>query len=133
MNVTGVGGFQKGRVANPTGANGRYPRTSAELELRSLAQKWGKKAVATAARIMEDEEVQPGTRLQAADLLLNRGYGKPIQPHANPDLSPIDFNSMGTEELLGVLRRIETQLNNVPDAGDIVAATAASSLGKFQG
>lgn len=121
--------FVKGQSGNPQG--GRLHRAgSKELELRAAAQKWGLKGVKVAAGIMEDEDVPPHVRLQAVSLLHDRGFGRPIQPHANPDLSPIDWNSMQTGDLLEVLRKIEMSLNSVPGAD--VIAQQASPLGKFQ-
>jgi hypothetical protein len=122
--------WKKGQSGNLQGAR-LHKAGSAELELRAAAQAWGKKAVKVAADIMQDEDVAPNTRLQAADLLLNRGFGKPIQPHANPDLSPIDWNAMGTGELLEILRKMEMSLNGVPGA-DVIAAQNPNPLGTRQ-
>lgn len=120
--------WKKGVGGNPSG---RPKATAVEQEVRALAQNYGPEAIETAAKIMRNTKNTAGVRLQAVDLLLNRGFGRPIQPHSNPDLSPLDFNSMGTEDLLDVLRRIENQLNNVPDVVTIVGGV--TSLVKFDG
>lgn len=86
------------------------PRHGAELELRRLAQRHTRPALATIVSIMRNRDNPPAVRLNAADMVLNRGHGKPIQPHANPDLSPLDWNSMPTEELLSALQRLEVAL-----------------------
>ncbi len=104
------------------------PRTSAELALREAAQKWGLKSVAVAGQILEDDNVQPSTRLQAAELLLNRGFGRPAQPLSNPDLTPLDWNGMDTGMLLNALHRIESTINGTIETSDAEVTDIAGPI-----
>lgn len=72
-NPTGAGGFQKGRSGNPGGQS----RVAAEL--RALAQGFGPEAVETLVAIMRNGETPPAARVSAAEKLLDRGFGKPVQ------------------------------------------------------
>lgn len=86
------------------------PKTSSELDVRALAQKWTKPAIRTAAEIMLNKENAPAVRLSAADLLLKRGHGNPIQPVANPDLTPLNFADMSDEMLMANAGRLDAML-----------------------
>jgi len=41
--------------------------------------------VRSLAAIMRNADAPPRARIQAADILLDRGWGKPIQPHTGED------------------------------------------------
>jgi len=111
-NPTGKGGWVKGQSGNPKGATmHRQPRTSSELDVRKLAQRFTRPAIATAAAIMRNRDNNASVRLAAAELLLNRGHGRPIQPHSNPDLTPLDFNQMSLEQLLEASQRMRMALD----------------------
>jgi hypothetical protein len=125
-NPHGLGGWKKGESGNPAGnaaalAEARNRGNSAgviyngkSIDLQALAKTHTRAAVVTMVTIMRDKSVSAATRLTAAEAILSRGHGKPIQPHSNPDLSPIDWNSMGTEELLVAMRKLETMLGEAP-------------------
>lgn len=120
-NPTGIGGFKPGQVANPRGANAHQPRTSSELDVQKLAQRFTRQAIATAASIMHNRDNAPNVRLAACDLILNRGHGRPIQPHSNPDLTPLDFTKMSMEELLVAVERMD-QVLAMANAGQVAPA-----------
>ena len=56
-------------------------------DVRQLARKYTSEAIETLAEIMTAGESHQA-RVMAADKLLDRGYGKPTQPHAGDDSSP---------------------------------------------
>lgn len=56
-------------------------------DVRSLARKHTKKAIRTLLRIMNDKEASHSARVQAADALLTRGWGRPPQAET-PDGQP---------------------------------------------
>lgn len=62
------GGRQKGSLNKST------------LEIRAMAQAYGPAALRVAARLMRKAENE-ATQLAAAKELLERGYGKSMQPH----------------------------------------------------
>lgn len=74
----------------------------APIEIRSLARSHTKAALRTLVEIMNDGDVQPTARVNAANSLLDRGWGKPVQPH--------DGDGEG-----GAIKHIIT---GVPRAGD---------------
>lgn len=110
--------FVKGKSGNPAGAK-LHRSTSAELEVRRLAQKHTLPALKTIVEIMGNKDNAPAVRLTAADMVLNRGHGKPIQPHANPDLSPLDWNSMSDEELINAMGRLNIALGERKEDGTL--------------
>jgi hypothetical protein len=67
------GQFQPGKSGNPSGAS------KAEWQLTKGARIYGPEMLALCAKIARDEDLPAKVRLQAADMILDRGYGKPIQ------------------------------------------------------
>jgi hypothetical protein len=65
--------IQKGQVLNPTG------RPKIPQELRDMAKAACPEAILIAVRIMKDEEEATRDRLKAVEIVLNRGYGTPMQ------------------------------------------------------
>lgn len=53
----------------------------ASIDLRSLARSHTGTAVRTLASIMNQSDAPPAARVGAASALLDRGWGKPTQPH----------------------------------------------------
>ena len=64
-------------------------------EIQTIARQYSAAAMKVAAEIMGDPMEPASARLQAADLVLNRGYGKPNQNNTNLN---IDANGK-TEEI----------------------------------
>jgi hypothetical protein len=67
--------FQKGQSGNP---NGRPKLPDWEFDLRAECRKAAPLAVQTLLDIMQFEQ-QPSVRVRAAELILDRGYGKATQ------------------------------------------------------
>jgi hypothetical protein len=72
--VTGKKGLD-GRKPGPVGAAERMAR----YRLMELCARHTEKVVAFYARVMDDEAMPVEVRMAAADRLLDRGYGKPLQ------------------------------------------------------
>lgn len=122
-NKTGKGGFQKGQSGNPDGAR-LHRRTSSELDVRELARRFNRSSIATAASIMHNRDNAPSVRLAAADLLLNRGNGRPIQPHSDADGKPLNFGEMSLEQLAEGLNKLNAMLGIPPASKEEIQRTA---------
>lgn len=83
-NPTGKGGFKKGKSGNP---GGRKRETG---DVRELARQYTKEAIETLKQVMLSDE-RGAARVAAAQALLDRGYGRPMQAMevSGPDQSPI--------------------------------------------
>lgn len=72
-------------------------------DIRSLARGHTETALRTLAAVMNSEEAPAAARVQAANSLLDRGWGKPSQPVENGD---------GAFE---IIHRIERHIVNAQD------------------
>lgn len=68
--------FAPGKSANP---GGRPKKTPEELDLIAACKAKTPSALAVIVEIMENGEKE-ATRLQAAQSIIERAYGKPVQP-----------------------------------------------------
>ena len=66
--------FEKGQSGNPGG------RPKAAGRVRELAQSQTENAIATLVSVMENAKAPPASRVAAATAILDRGWGKPVQP-----------------------------------------------------
>ncbi len=58
----------------------RYTKAArTPVDIRSLCRSWTRKSVKVLAGIMMSETAPPGVRVHAAEVLLDRGWGKPPQ------------------------------------------------------
>jgi hypothetical protein len=93
-NPTGIGGYQPGQpAANPGGR----PKSVSQIQLYALAR--CREAIDVASRIMREPKDGDNMRLRAAELILDRGVGRPNQA-VSLDLSltkPLE--AMSIEEL----------------------------------
>ncbi len=67
------GRFLKGSCGNPGGKPD-------QRHVRELAKKYTEDAIRTLAEIMLDDTKREAARVSAAEVLLDRGWGKPTQP-----------------------------------------------------
>jgi hypothetical protein len=74
--------WQKGIPSpNPGG------RPKALHDLQELARQHTEAAIGTLAEIMNDEKAPHNARISAAEGLLSRGWGRPVQPMVNTQTS----------------------------------------------
>jgi hypothetical protein len=107
--------FVKAQSGNPGG------RPKALIEVQALAREHSPTAIATLAKIMEDDEVPPAARVAAANSILDRAWGKPPQAlhHTGEDGGPVQVQhnvDAFMEKLHQLRRRIEeTELEPRPN------------------
>lgn len=75
----------------------------APADLRSLARSHTDTAVRTLASIMNNKDAPPAARVTAAEALLSRGWGKPVQPVEQG--APGEFERMSADEVRAELKR----------------------------
>ena len=87
--------FQPGQSGNPSGAKKLPP------ELKDALRSISPKAVKILTEIMENPESQPAARIRAAEIILNRAYGMPLQEidATVKQARPIIFDSAVEDEL----------------------------------
>mgnify|MGYP003512213047 FL=1 len=69
-------------------------------DIRSLARSHTETALKTLAGIMEQPDAPPAARVAAANSLLDRGWGKPVQAISNDEDAPfklvVEWKSRGS-------------------------------------
>lgn len=75
--------FQAGRSGNPGG------RSKRDVDLRKLARSYTAEAVGALVHIVRNSR-SSSARARAAQALLDRGWGKPVQPNAFTDIEGND-------------------------------------------
>ena len=83
-------------IANRTNARSKMSKTKPLTEIRSLARSHTRTAITVLAKIMRSENATPAARVSAANALLDRGWGKAMQPLES-----------GNEGRLELIHRIE--------------------------
>ncbi len=83
----------------------------ATTEIRALAQQYGENAILKLAGMMnrcKDNDIV----VRCAQILLDRGYGRPAQAihHADHEGGPLRLHDMGIEELKALATRLEHTL-----------------------
>ena len=59
-------------------------------EIRSIARSHTRTAINVLVGVMRSKEATPAARVSAANIILDRGWGKVAQPHENSD-GPIEI------------------------------------------
>lgn len=91
----------------------------ASAEIRSLARAHTENAISALASIMNQKKAPPSARVQAAQVLLDRGWGKPTQPLSGDEDNPLS--------IVHTIRRIIVDPRH-PDSESIPTAPEASEV-----
>lgn len=91
--------FKPGQSGNPSGGSKR-------LDVRALAREHTRDALATLFRVMRDPRASSIARVRAADAVLDRAWGKAVQPTAFVDTEGQDRALAGEMTALEQARRI---------------------------
>lgn len=92
--------FKPGKSGNPGG------RPKGDIELRRAARERTGEALATLVNIMRNPKAATAARVSAAEAILNRGWGKPVQPAAFVDVEGNDRSLPGEMSDIEKARRI---------------------------
>lgn len=110
-NPTGKGGFKPGQSGNPGGRSGKHI-----ADLSREARRYAALAVSTLVKICRAG--QERNRLAAANALLDRGYGKPLQAfQLDGTFAAKKLHELSDEELA----ILETRLASRAEAGEPIA------------
>jgi hypothetical protein len=107
------GSFKKGETGNPGGRPKTVP------EVRELARTYTVQAIETLVEIMQDTSANPGSRVAAANNLLDRGHGKAPQT-----FEATNYDQMTDAELE---RRIAEALDGLRALGIPIPAGAGDA------
>ena len=91
----------------------------APTQIRSLARSHTETAVNVLVGIMQEPKAPPAARVSAAQVLLDRGWGKPAQPLVGDD----EHDAI----TLKVIERVITDATN-PDSKSIPPATGTGEV-----
>jgi hypothetical protein len=82
------GKWTKGATSPNPGGYSKADRL-AHQNVREAAKKYTPQALKTLANIMNNEKAPPSARVQAASVLLDRAWGKPMQPVSGDSDGPL--------------------------------------------
>ena len=99
-NRTVNGRFMKGQSGNPGGR----PKTLARVQ--NLAREYTGKSIEVLGTIIENEKERGATRVAAIQVMLDRGWGKPLQ---RIDSGKTDIEDMTDAELEARVAELEAQ------------------------
>lgn len=101
--------FEKGKSGNPGG------RPKILAEVRALAREYTPKAIHTLASIMTDSDRRGSERIKAAEILLDRAWGKPTTPVevSGPDQQPLEWKT-AKDELTRILADVGAKQGKKP-------------------
>jgi hypothetical protein len=102
------GRFLPGQSANPGG------RPTVATELRDAAQRYGPEALKHLVKWMRSPD--PIVSLTAIRLMLERGFGKPIQPVTGPDGAPLSLVNVGVITDAAQAALVYAEIIGRPDA-----------------
>lgn len=111
-----LGRFPKGQSGNPTGR----PRDT----IAKLARERGPEALAVLVEIMVDKSAFPKDRMAAAEAVLSRGFGRPVQPTAETDADGNDKPASGpSEDVLVAFGRLVEKLDQPRWRDEVIDVT----------
>ena len=113
--------FQPGVSGNPNGRRREPPNLP---EIQAICRGHAPECIATGIEIMRDKAVPPGVRLAAMTAIMDRGFGRPVQPiESNAPTVAFDFSGMSNAEIAAALALFERIIK--PAAPPTIEAASA--------
>ena len=69
-------------------------------DVQALARQYSSEAVRTLGELMRSDAAPPGVRVRAAELLLDRGWGRPLQASVSTNL---EMRQLTDEQLMEII------------------------------
>jgi hypothetical protein len=98
--------FQPGQSGNP---GGRRRKSDDDRKVEELARAYGREAIKTLAFIMRSKNAPASARSAAAQAMLDRGFGRPLQSirhGGEEDAAPIRIANLSEYQLEMLLQRL---------------------------
>ena len=98
--------FQPGQSGNP---GGRRRKSDDDRKVEELARAYGVEAIKTLASIMRSAKAPASARSAAAQAVLDRGFGRPLQSirhGGEEDAAPIRTESLSDHQLEALIARL---------------------------
>jgi len=98
--------FQPGQSGNP---GGRRRKSDDDRKVEELARAFGVEAIETLASIMRSANAPASARSAAAQAVLDRGFGRPLQSlrhSGEEDAAPIRIESLSDHQLEKLVERL---------------------------
>lgn len=106
-NPTGKGGFTPGRSGNPSG---RPKRDERHQRIEDIAKEHTEDAIAALADIANNPESNERARVAAAEAILDRGWGRPVE--RSEQGTPGAFGRESPEEIRKRINERKARLDN---------------------
>ena len=93
--------FRPGTSGNPTGRPKRVATIEARrvlTDVRAAAREYGQDALDVLVEIMKDPKATKQARINAAQVVLDRGFGRPLPPQESPSAA-YDLTRLSDTEL----------------------------------
>jgi hypothetical protein len=103
--------FQPGQSGNP---GGRRRKSDDDRKVEELARSYGVDAIKTLASIMRSQKAPASARSAAAQAVLDRGFGRPLQSlrhGGDENAPPLKLETLSDRQLEVLIKRLQRGLS----------------------
>lgn len=122
--------WQKGKSGNPAGRPPK-PKPGEIKDIRELARSHCREAIETLAAVCKDNRCPPGVRVSAATALLDRGFGRPVQP-VEADMKQKHEFDLGIQ-FVRALENVNKKAKQIEGKARTVSAQKMQKIKKLSG
>lgn len=102
--------FKPGQSGNPSGRK----KIEGVENIRDLARSYTVDAIQTLVTVMTQKNAAASAKVNAACAILDRGWGKPVQPTENLNVN-VSIDSLSDAELLRMLAETDPPRDRTPE------------------